>query len=53
MRFLAATSFLLLAACGQGGDLYLPSDPAAQPQPAATAPTAQPVPEEQKKKDAR
>lgn len=40
---------LLLTACGQSGDLYLPSDPAAQPAPpASTAPAS-----DEKKKDAR
>lgn len=31
----------LLAACGQSGDLYLPSDPAAAPPPATPAPETQ------------
>ena len=45
MRALTALSLLLLSACGQSGDLYLPADqpepaqaPAAPADPAATPP---------------
>jgi len=44
---------LLLAACGQSGDLYLPAEPPAQPDAAAPA-TAEPAPapdDEKKKKE--
>jgi predicted small lipoprotein YifL len=44
MRTLVLLSFLLLAACGQSGDLYLPpNDPdskPAEPAPPATGPAA-------------
>jgi len=47
MRTLTLVSFLLLAACGQSGDLYLPppEQPAAQP----AAPAAEPAGEDPKK----
>jgi predicted small lipoprotein YifL len=48
MRLALLASLLLLSACGQAGDLYLPSDPAATPAPAQA-----PTDTEQKKKDAR
>jgi hypothetical protein len=51
MRALALLTFLLLAACGQSGDLYLPAErpePAAQPA-APPAPPA-PAPADEKKK---
>lgn len=52
---LSPTLFIaaLLAGCGQGGDLYLPTDPAAQPQPPATAPasTPEPAPTQEQKKE--
>ena len=47
MRLALLGSLLLLSACGQAGDLYLPSDPAATPAPAP----AQAPADEQKKKD--
>jgi hypothetical protein len=37
MRALVLLSFLLLAACGQSGDLYLPAEQPEPPQPAAPA----------------
>jgi predicted small lipoprotein YifL len=44
MRFLPLLAFLLLAACGQSGDLYLPpNDPdtkPAEPAPPAVGPAA-------------
>lgn len=44
MRFLRFLPFVLLAACGQSGDLYLPpNDPdtrPAEPAPPATGPAA-------------
>ena len=39
MRALLLPSFMLLAACGQAGDLYLPPE-----QPPAPAPAQQPAP---------
>jgi predicted small lipoprotein YifL len=39
MRFIAVFLILLLSACGQSGDLYLPSKPA----PASEAPPAAPA----------
>ncbi len=42
MRLMTCCAVLLLAACGQSGDLYLPDrNPAPAPAPAA-APTAEP-----------
>jgi predicted small lipoprotein YifL len=37
MRALVLLSFLLLAGCGQSGDLYLPAEQPEPPQPAAPA----------------
>jgi predicted small lipoprotein YifL len=49
-RYLLALT-LTLAACGQSGDLYLPSD---APAPAPDSPTPPPAaPEEQKKKESQ
>jgi predicted small lipoprotein YifL len=49
MRAFALLSFLLLAACGQSGDLYLPAErPAAATEP-APPPATPPAPEEKKK----
>jgi predicted small lipoprotein YifL len=53
MRNLALLAVLLLAACGQSGDLYLPADPPAPevvPIPAG-GPADTTVPADQKKKD--
>jgi len=41
MLRLSLLALLLLAACGQSGDLYLPSDPGAAPPPATPAPETQ------------
>ena len=49
MRMLVVLSFLLLAACGQAGDLYLPAEPA-EPAGAAPAPADTP-PDPEKDKD--
>ena len=54
MRVLTLLSVLLLAACGQAGDLYLPAGqapakPAQQP-PAPPAPPADQPPEDKKDK---
>lgn len=49
MRLTSFALLLLLSACGQAGDLYLPADPAASPAPAATPAPAESEP---KKKDA-
>jgi predicted small lipoprotein YifL len=51
MRLAILCSFVLLTACGQSGDLYLPSEPPAQPEAAApTAPAeTAPAPVEEKK----
>ena len=52
MRAFLLLSSLLLAACGQAGDLYLPTEPAppaAQP-PAPPAPAAATPPEAKKDK---
>jgi len=47
MRALMLLSFLLLAACGQSGDLYLPPE---QPEPVAAPPAAEtPAADEEKK----
>jgi predicted small lipoprotein YifL len=46
MRALSLLSFLLLAGCGQSGDLYLPPE---QPEP-VTAPAAE-TPAEDKKEE--
>ena len=48
MRTATFLLILLLSACGQAGDLYLPSEPAAQPVP----PAVPPAPDEKQKKDA-
>ena len=49
MRFLRFLPFLLLAACGQSGDLYLPPE---QPEPVAVPPAAEaPAADEEKKKE--
>jgi predicted small lipoprotein YifL len=53
MRALPLVLILLLAGCGQAGDLYLPPDPPA-PQPStapAEAPPATPAPDPEEKKD--
>ena len=44
MRALTLLSFLLLAACGQSGDLYLPPE---EPAPVESAPPAEPAPADQ------
>jgi predicted small lipoprotein YifL len=50
MRALRLLPFLLLAACGQSGDLYLP--PAQPVEPVAAPPAAEaPAADEEKKKD--
>jgi predicted small lipoprotein YifL len=48
MRALVLLSFLLLAACGQSGDLYLPAE---QPEPAAAPAAAPPEAPAEKEKD--
>jgi predicted small lipoprotein YifL len=49
MRALRLLPFLLLAACGQSGDLYLPPE---QPEPMAAPPAAEtPDADEEKKKE--
>jgi predicted small lipoprotein YifL len=50
MRAAALGLILLLAGCGQAGDLYLPSEPAATPAPAGPEATP-PAGAEEKKKD--
>ena len=51
MRALLLLSFLLLAACGQSGDLYLPAEqPEPQAAPGAPAPAGQPPADEKKDK---
>ena len=47
MRALTLLSFLLLAGCGQSGDLYLPPE---QPEPVAAPPAAE-TPAEDKDKN--
>jgi predicted small lipoprotein YifL len=47
-RVLPAVLLLLLSACGQAGDLYLPGEPAAIP-----APPAAPADDDQKKKETK
>jgi len=42
MRILLLLPVLLLAACGQSGDLYLPPE---QPAPVESAPPPEPAPE--------
>jgi predicted small lipoprotein YifL len=49
MRAAALGLILLLAGCGQAGDLYLPGEPAATPAPAV--PEATPAGVEEKKKE--
>ncbi|MBI3171856.1 MAG: lipoprotein [Hydrocarboniphaga effusa] len=55
MRTAALAFLLLLSACGQSGDLYLPSEPApaseAPPVPLGDVPPAE-KPEEEKKPEA-
>lgn len=52
MRMLVVLSFLLLAACGQAGDLYLPAEPAEPAEPAGAAPApADTPPDPEKDKD--
>lgn len=50
MRYLVAVSMVLLAGCGQAGDLYLPPEPPAPPPSTAPA-EAPPVPVPEEKKD--
>ncbi len=51
MRAFLPLSFLLLAACGQAGDLYLPAEKPAPPEPAAQpAPPAETPPADKDKK---
>jgi predicted small lipoprotein YifL len=50
MRYVIAACFFL-SACGQAGDLYLPSDPSAQPAPQGAPAT--PASPEEKKKESR
>ena len=38
-RSIAVLSFVLLAACGQSGDLYLPPEPPEPPEPVASPAT--------------
>jgi predicted small lipoprotein YifL len=47
MRTLRLLSFLLLAGCGQSGDLYLPAD---RPEPATTPPAAETPAEDEDQK---
>jgi predicted small lipoprotein YifL len=49
MRALTLLSFLLLAACGQSGDLYLPPEQPAEPVAAPPAAETPPAPPEDKK----
>ena len=49
MRVLALLSFVLLAACGQSGDLYLPAEQREQPAAAPAAAGTPPAGEDQKK----
>ncbi|HUR40492.1 MAG TPA: lipoprotein [Verrucomicrobiae bacterium] len=53
MRPLILLTSLLLAACGQAGDLYLPAEPPAPaaPETVAPGPADVSVPADQKKKD--
>ena len=51
MSRLALTLTLLLTACGQSGDLYLPAPEPAPPQAATPATPAPPAPDEDKKKE--
>ena len=57
MRILTLVSFLLLAACGQSGDLYLPAEqpkpPEQQPAPPAEAPAGKPADKKDPPKEAR
>lgn len=51
MRILRVLPFVLLAACGQSGDLYLPAEqPEPQAAPSAPAPAEQPPTDEKKDK---
>lgn len=43
MRLVLLALSLLLSACGQAGDLYLPSDPVAAPVPSPASPPAAPA----------
>jgi len=49
MRALLLISIVLLAGCGQSGDLYLPPKEQPAPPPAETPPP--PAPEQQQEKD--
>ena len=52
MRLLRLLPILLLSACGQSGDLYLPAEqPEAAPPAAAPAEPAPPATPDEKKKD--
>ena len=57
MRLPILLSFLLLAACGQSGDLYLPAEqpkqPEQQPAPPAEAPAEKPADKKEPPKEAR
>ena len=59
MRPLILLTFLLLAACGQAGDLYLPAEqpkqpePQQQPAPAETAPAEKPADKKDAPKEGR
>ena len=53
MRIGAFVLILLLSACGQAGDLYLPSEPAATPAPAPAPTPAPPATPEEKKKETK
>jgi predicted small lipoprotein YifL len=52
MRHALLAGFLLLTACGQAGDLYLPGDKAAKPAAPPAAQPDTPQPDDNKKKDA-
>ena len=55
MRPLILLSFLLLAACGQAGDLYLPAEqpkqPEQQPAPTEPAPAEKPADKKEQPKE--